>query len=164
MQFYNTYNMKRIVYLFALLALMVSCEEPDPHRAAMEQYAKEHIATPDTYKFNYMGIEKEYKYVNELYTLRKGLEEQMAKAADKAAYQDQIDKIDALFPEVGYDVACYEYSLYFWYMGGQTGKMKLEGVVLARYDADGNLLVMTMDPDSLPTYPALQMLRDQGKL
>ena len=157
--------MKKLLFTLMALALVFACDGPkDPIRAEMEAYAKAHIATPDTYKFNYMGIEKEYKYVNELYTLRKGLEEQMAKAADKAAYQDQIDKIDALFPEVGYDVACYEYSLYFWYMGGQTGKMKLEGVVLARYDADGKLLEMTMDPSSLPTYPALQMLRDQGKL
>lgn len=157
--------MKKLLFtLMAALVLVFSCENPSPIQAQMEAYAKAHIANPDTYKFGYMGIEKEYKYVNELYTLRKGLEEQMAKAEDKASYQAEIDKIDELFPEVGYDVACYEYSLYFWYKGGQTGNMKLEGVVIARYDAEGNLMVMTMDPDSLPTYPTLQMLRDQGKL
>ena len=49
-------------------------------------------------------------------------------------------------------------------MAGPSGKLKTQGVVLARYDADGNLMEMTMDPSSLPTYPALRMLKDQGLL
>ena len=113
-----------------------------------------------------MGVEKEYKYVNDLYTYRQGLEAQAAKASGdlKAQYEAEIAKVDDLFPEVGYEVACYEYSMYFWYMAGPSGTLKTQGVVLARYDADGNLMEMTMDPSSLPTYPALRMLKDQGKL
>ena len=40
----------------------------------------------------------------------------------------------------------------------------MQGVVVARYDADRNLIVMTMNPDTLPAEPALQMLRDKGYL
>jgi hypothetical protein len=36
--------------------------------------------------------------------------------------------------------------------------------VIGRFSADGRLLEATKDPDSLPTYPALQMLKDQGRL
>ena len=35
--------------------------------------------------------------------------------------------------------------------------------MIGRFSADGRLLEATMDPDSLPTYPALQMLKDQGR-
>ena len=156
------------MFTLMAMALVISCGSPEssPVQAEMEAYAKEHIANPGSYKFDHMGVEKEYKYVNDLYTYRRGLEEQAAKASgqDKAEYEAQIAKVDELFPEVGYEVACNEYSLYFWYMGGESGKLKLQGVVLARYDTDGNLMDITMDPSSLPTYPALRMLKDQGKL
>ena len=158
--------MKKLFLILMALALVCSCQNPTPVQLEMEAYAKAHIANPDSYKFDYMGVEKEYKYVNDLYTYRQGLEEQAAKAsgANKAAYEAEIAKVDALFPEVGYEVACYEYSLYFWYMAGPSGKLETQGVGLARYDADGNLMEMTMDPSSLPTYPALRMLKDQGLL
>lgn len=157
--------MKRILYLMAILALAVACAEPsNPIREAMEQYAKEHIDNPASYKFNYMGIEKEYTYYNDLAQYMDGLEKLKAKAEDKAPYEEALDQAYNLVQELGTQVACREYSLYFWCMGGQTGKMKLERVVLARYDADGKLMVMTMNPDDLPTYPALQMLKDQGRL
>ena len=158
--------MKKLLFTLMALALVFSCESASPVQAEMEAYAKAHIATPDSFKFDYMGVEKEYKYVNDLYTYRQGLEEQAAKASGsvKAEYEAEIAKVDALFPEVGYEVACYEYKMYFWYMAGPSGKLKTQGVVLARYDTEGNLLEITMDPSSLPTYPALRMLKDQGKL
>ena len=158
--------MKKLLFTLMALALVFSCESPSPVQAEMEAYAKAHIATPDSFKFDHMGVEKEYKYVNDLYTYRQGLEEQAAKASEsvKAEYEAEIAKVDDLFAEVGYDVACYEYKMYFWYMAGPSGKLKTQGVVLARYDTEGNLLEITMDPSSLPTYPALRMLKDQGKL
>lgn len=158
--------MKKMLFTLMALALVFSCESPSPVQAEMEAYAKAHIANPDSYKFDYMGVEKEYKYVNDLYSYRQGLEEQAAKASGsvKAEYEAEIAKVDDLFAEVGYDVACYEYKMYFWYMAGRSGKLKTQGVVLARYDTEGNLLEITMDPSSLPTYPALRMLKDQGKL
>lgn len=158
--------MKKLLFTLMALALVFSCESPSPVQAEMEAYAKAHIANPDSYKFDYMGVEKEYKYVNDLYSYRQGLEEQAAKASGsvKAEYEAEIANVDDLFAEVGYDVACYEYKMYFWYMAGPSGKLKTQGVVLARYDTEGNLLGITMDPSSLPTYPALRMLKDQGKL
>lgn len=158
--------MKKLFLILMALALVFSCESPSPLQAEMEAYAKEHIANPDSFKFDHMGVEKEYKYVNDLYSYRQGLEEQAARATGdlKAEYEAEIAKVDDLFAEVGYDVACYEYKMYFWYMAGPSGKLKTQGVVLARYDADGNLMEMTMDPSSLPTYPALRMLKDQGLL
>ena len=42
--------------------------------------------------------------------------------------------------------------------------MRMSGVVVARYDTDGNLMLMTMRPDTLQRYAALQMLKDQGIL
>ncbi|MBQ3813436.1 MAG: hypothetical protein II841_07705 [Bacteroidales bacterium] len=158
--------MKKFLLLLMALALVFSCENPSPVQVEMENYAKAHIATPDSFKFDHMGVEKEYKYVNDLYSYRQGLEEQAARATGdlKAEYEAEIAKVDDLFAEVGYDVACYEYKMYFWYMAGPSGKLKTQGVVLARYDTDGHLLEMTMDPSSLPTYPALRMLKDKGKL
>ena len=158
--------MKKLLFTLMALALVFSCESASPVQAEMEAYAKAHIATPDSFKFDYMGVEKEYKYVNDLYSYRQGLEEQAARATGdlKAEYEAEIAKVDDLLAEVGYDVACYEYKMYFWYMAGPSGKLKTQGVVLARYDTEGNLLEITMDPSSLPTYPALRMLKDQGKL
>ena len=150
--------------LSAVLLLAFSCSEPDPVRDAMEAYAKANIDNPDSYKFNYMGIEKEYTYFNDLAQYMQGLEKLKAQAKDKAPYEAELEKAHELVKELGTQVACREYSLYFWCMGGQSGTLKLERVVLARYDADGKLMAMTMDPGSLPTYPALQMLKDQGRL
>ena len=79
--------MKKLFLILMALALVCSCQNPTPVQLEMEAYAKAHIANPDSYKFDYMGVEKEYKYVNDLYTYRQGLEEQAAKAsgANKAA-------------------------------------------------------------------------------
>ena len=156
-----------VIIAVALAYFMGACteEKRSPYCDAMEEYAKANIPNPDTYEFDYEGIEKEYKYVNELVDYRLKLEKMALEAgADTAAIHAEDDRIQDAFDEVGYDVACYEYSLHFWYKGGENGTMRLPGVVVARYDSDGNLMIMTMRPDTLQTYPALQMLRDKGLL
>ena len=162
--------MRKLVFLFAVLALMSACNKQEeerifPHRQAMEDYAKAHIPNPETYEFDYEAIEKEYKYVNELVEMRLQLQRQAQNPdADTTGMYETDEKIQRAFEAVGYDVACYEFAIHFWYMGGDDGKMRLPGVVTARYDADGNLMVMTMDPNELPTYPALNMLKEKGLL
>ena len=84
-----------------------------------------------------------------------GLAEVVVSLTAVWAIQNAIDK-------VGYDIAYYQESLHFWYKGGEKGTMRLPGVVVARYDTDGKLMLMTMRPDTLQRYAALQMLKDQG--
>lgn len=159
--------MKKIIYFIAVLALMCACnsEEPNPYREALEQFAKENISNPDSYEFDYMGIEKEYQYWTALAAYREKLQKEAEQpGADIAAIKKADDKIQEAFEAVKYNVACYEESLHFWYKGGQDGSTRMQGVVVARYDADRNLIVMTMNPDTLPAEPALQMLRDKGYL
>lgn len=157
--------MKKIFYFIAALALMCACnsEEENPYRAEMEEYAKKNIPNPETYEYGYMGIEEEHQYISELVDLRLNIQKQMEKpGADVEGYQELDDKIQNAIDKVGYDIAYYQESLHFWYKGGQTGEMRLPGVVVARYDADRNLMFMTMRPDTLQRYAALQMLKDQG--
>lgn len=159
--------MKKIFYFIAVLALMCACnsEEENPYRAEMEEYAKKHIPTPETYEFDHMGFEEEHKYINELVDLRLKIQKEMEKpGADVEGYQELDDKIQNAIDKVGYDIAYRQQSLYFWYKGGQEGTMRLSGVVVARYDTDGKLMMITMRPDTLQTYPALQMLKDKGLL
>ena len=156
--------MKKIFVLFATLALTFACSQPDPIRDAMEQYAKDHVEDPGTYKFEYMGVVREYTYLSDLMQYQAGIEKLAEKADDKSPYEAELKKVQSLLDEYGIEVACREYSLYFYTLGGSSGKMRLPGVVLARYDADGELMMMTLDPDSLPTYPALQILKDRGDL
>ena len=157
--------MKKIFYFIAALALMCACnsEEENPYRAEMEEFAKKSIPNPETYEYGYMGIEEEHQYISELVDLRLNIQKQMEKpGADVEGYQELDDKIQNAIDKVGYDIAYYQESLHFWYKGGQTGEMRLPGVVVARYDADRNLMFMTMRPDTLQRYAALQMLKDQG--
>ena len=85
--------MKKVLYLLAALALLVACKQPaDPIRDAMEQYAKENIEHPETYKFDYMGIEKEYTYFNALAEYMKGLENLKAQAEDKDPYEEALEQ------------------------------------------------------------------------
>lgn len=157
--------MKKIFYFIAALTLMCACspKEQNPYREALEQYAKENIPNPETYEFNYMAIEEEHQYVSELMDLREKIKRQMElPGADVEGYQKLDDKIQEAFEKVGYNIAYYQEALHFWYKGGQTGEMRLPGVVVARYDADRNLMFMTMRPDTLQRYAALQMLKEQG--
>ena len=68
--------MKKIICFIAVLALMCACnsEEPNPYREALEQFAKENIPNPDSYEFDYMGIEKEYQYWTALAVYREKLQ------------------------------------------------------------------------------------------
>lgn len=157
--------MKKIFCFFTVVALMCACnqKEENPYRAEMEQYAKEHIPNPETYEFDYMGIEHEHPYMNDLVELRLKIEKEAQKpGADVEGYKVLDDKIQEAFDKVGYSIAYYQETLNFWYKGGQSGEMRIPGSVVARYDANHNLLVITMRPDTLPRYPALQMLKDQG--
>ena len=157
--------MKEIFYFIAALALMCACnqEEKNPYRAEMEEFAKKSIPNPETYEFDHMGFEEEHQYIGELVDLRLKIQKEMEKpGADVEGYQKLDDKIQNAIDKVGYDIAYYQESLHFWYKGGQTGEMRLPGVVVARYDADRNLMFMTMRPDTLQRYAALQMLKDQG--
>lgn len=157
--------MKKIFYFIAALALMCACnqEEQNPYREALEQYAKENIPNPETYEFDYMPFEEEHQYVSELMDLRLKIQKEAEKpGADVDGYKKLDDKIQEAFEKVGYNIAYYQETLHFWYKGGQTGEMRLPGVVVARYDADRNLMFMTMRPDTLQRYAALQMLKDQG--
>ena len=157
--------MKKIFYFIAALALMCACnqEEKNPYRAEMEEFAKKSIPNPETYEFDRMGFEEEHQYIGELVDLRLKIQKEMEKpGADVEGYQKLDDKIQNAIDKVGYSIAYYQESLHFWYKGGQTGEMRLPGVVVARYDADRNLMFMTMRPDTLQRYAALQMLKDQG--
>ena len=156
-----------VIIAVALAYFMSACstEEPNPYREAMEQYAKENIANPESYEFDYMGIEEEHKYVGELVDLRKRIEEEAKKpGADVEGYKKLDDLIQEAFDKVGYSIAYYQETLYFWYKGGQEGTMKLHGVVVARYDHERNLIMMTMRPDTLPTFSGLRMLKEKGFL
>lgn len=156
-----------VIIAVALAYFMSACstEEPNPYREAMEQYAKENIANPESYEFDYMGIEEEHKYVGELVDLRKRIEEEAKKpGADVEGYKKLDDLIQEAFDKVGYSIAYYQETLYFWYKGGQEGTMKLHGVVVARYDNERNLIMMTMRPDTLPTFSGLRMLKEKGFL
>ena len=157
--------MKKIFYFIAALALMCACnqEEKNPYRAEMEEFAKKSIPNPETYEFDHMGFEEEHQYISELVDLRLKIQKEMEKpGADVEGYQKLDDKIQYAIDKVGYNIAYYQETLHFWYKGGQTGEMRLPGVVVARYDADRNLMFMTMRPDTLQRYAALQMLKDQG--
>ena len=157
--------MKKIFYFIAALALMCACnsEKENPYRAEMEVYAKKNIPNPETYEYDYMGFEEEHQYISELVDLRLKIQKQMEKpGADVEGYQELDDKIQNAIDKVGYDIAYYQESLHFWYKGGEKGTMRLPGVVVARYDTDGKLMLMTMRPDTLQRYAALQMLKDQG--
>lgn len=159
--------MKKIFYFIAALALMCACnqEEKNPYRAEMEEFAKKSIPNPETYEFDHMGFEEEHQYISELVDLRLRIQKEMKKpGADVEGYQKLDDKIQNAIDKVGYDIAYYQESLYFWYKGGQEGTMRMSGVVVARYDTDGKLMMITMRPDSLQRYAALQMLKDQGIL
>ena len=113
--------MKKIIYFIAVLALLCACssEEPNPYREALEQFAKENIPNPDSYEFDYMGIEKEYQYWTALAAYREKLQKEAEQpGADLAAIKKADDKIQEAFEAVKYSVACYEESLHFWYKGG----------------------------------------------
>lgn len=159
--------MKKIIYFITVFALLSACstEEKNPYREEMENYAKENIPNPDSYEFGYMGIEEEHKYFGELLDLQKRIEKEAKKpGADIEGYKKLDNLIQKAYDEVGQSIAYYQKSLYFWYKAGQNGTMRMQGVVVARYDQDHKLILMTMRPDTLPTYAGLKMLKAKGLL
>lgn len=152
--------MKKFFAIFAIAAAMfASCNEPvDPHRAPLEQYAKSHIANPDSYKFEGMRIPKEYNYIFALGRYREELLRQAAATPDNAAILAEDDRLQPLIEKYPSEkqVACYEYALDFSYDGGR-------GTVYARYYDNGDLMIMTMDPSQLDPEPVFQILRERGE-
>ena len=157
------HTMKRILFFLSALILLAACAPKDPDRAALEPYAKAHMENPDSYEFASMSMAHKYTYMEDLIVYMTGIKGLREKAADKAPYDAELEKIDDLLFEVGNEVACYDRTLYFWFEGGEH-RTRLQDFVVGRFSADGELLEATKDPDSLPTYPALQMLKDQGRL
>lgn len=156
--------MKKLILFLSALVLLAACEQPDSDRAILEPYAQEHMENPSSYEFGYMSMPHKYTYMEDLIVYMTGIQGLREKAADKAPYDAELEKVNELLSEVGNEVACYDRTLYYWYKGGDSGTLKLEGFVVGRFSADGRLIEATRNPDSLPTYPALQMLKDQGKL
>ena len=154
--------MKKIIFLLAVLVL-AACTPADPVRDALEQYAKEHMENPASYKFANMSMPHNYTYMEDLITYKTGIEGLMAKAADKAPYEAELEKIDDLLFELGSEVACFDRTLYFWFTP-EGSQAKFQQFVIGRFTPDGRVIARTMDPESLPTYPALGILKEQGRL
>lgn len=154
--------MKRIILFLSAIVLLAACTPKDTDRAALEPYAKAHMENPDTYEFANMSMPREYTYMQDLIVYMNGIKSLREKAADKTSYDAELEKIDDLLFNLGNEVACYDRTLYFWFRSETGGKF--QDFVIGRFSADGRLLEATKDPDSLPTYPALQMLKDQGRL
>ena len=155
--------MKRILFLLCALPLLFACQPADPVREALEEYAKTHMENPSSYKFANMSMRHNYTYMEDLITYKVGIEGLMAKAVDKAPYEAELEKVDDLLFDLGNEVACFDQTLYFWFTP-EGSSAKFQQFVVGRFTADGAVIALTMDPDSLPTYPALQMLKDRGDL
>jgi hypothetical protein len=156
--------MKRFLLIFAAVALFAACQPQDPDRAPLEQYAKEHMENPASYEFANLSMRRDHTFLADLVSYKAGLEKLAAQAADPAPYREAIAKAEDLMAEFGTQVACYDRTLYFWFLGGSSGQMKLQQFVIGRFSPDGQLLEASMDPDEFTTYPALQILKDQGRL
>ena len=156
--------MRNVLTLLCALTLLASCQPKDPARIALEQYAKEHMENPSTYEFASMSIPHKFTYLEDLVTYKVGLEGLAAKAADKTPYEKEIDKVEDLMFELGNEVACYDQTLYYWFKGGSSGQMKLQSFVIGRFTPEGEVIAITTDSGTLPTYPALQILKDRGLL
>lgn len=155
--------MKKALILLSALSLLFACQPADPVRDALEQYAKEHMENPSSYKFANMSMRHEYTFMEDLINYKVGIEGLMAKAADKAPYEAEIEKVENLLFDLGREVACFDQTLYFWFTP-EGSSAKFQQFVIGRFTPDGDVIAITMDPDSLPTYPAIQMLKDRGDL
>ena len=154
--------MKRFLFFLSAVIMLAACAPKDTDRAALEPYAKAHMENPDSYQFASMSMPRNHTYMEDLITYKVGIEGLREKAVDKAPYDAELEKIDDLLFEVGREVACYDRTLYFWFQS-ETGT-KFQDFVIGRFSADGRLLEATKDSESLTTYPALQMLKEQGRL
>ncbi|MBQ9660109.1 MAG: hypothetical protein IJV37_02435 [Bacteroidales bacterium] len=156
--------MKKFFTLLCCLAALAACQPQEPDRAPLEQYAKEHMENPASYEFANLSMRRDHTFLADLAAYKSGLEKLAAQAPDPAPYRTEIDKVEDLMAEFGTQVACYDRTLYFWFLGGSSGQMKLQQFVIGRFSPDGRLLEVSMDPDEFSTYPALQILKDRGLL
>lgn len=148
-----------------LLMCLVSCglDQPvDPIRAEMEQYAKAHMETfsPDTYEFESMRSVRQYKYVDDLECYRTGLQQRCDQ--DREFCDKEFKKINSLEHLYGNEVACTEFVFNYW-AKTETGT-KIPLMVFSIYDASGTQLFISTKREQLPSYPALQILKNKGEL
>ena len=159
--------MKKFFICLMGLVLIYACKSENYDgmpREALEQYAKSHIENPESYKFDEIHLEFEYTYNTPLVDYRIRLLKYIEQpGVDVAALRAEDDKLQVLIDEFGFDKFCNEYHLWFWCKDPATGE-KQRRAVKARYDMKGNLMGIVMTPDSFPENPAVQMLREQGRL
>lgn len=151
--------MKKLLLALSVILTTVGCAPQDPERAAMEEYAKTHIENPKSYKFGSMSPVRAYRAIEDLLAYKKIL---AAKTADSEAFRQEVGKVDQLIAEYGIQTLCRQRVLHFW-CRSDTG-LKLERMVFAQFDSEGNVLAMSMTEDDMITYPALKVLKDRGLL
>lgn len=158
--------MKKYFLWLMGLVLICACESApdDPHREALEQYAKSHIEDPESYKFDEIHLEFEYTYNTPLVEYRLKLQKYAEQpGVDLEALRAEDDQLQVLFDEFGFDKMCNEYHLWFWCKDPVTGE-KQHRAVKARYDMNDKLMEIVITPDSFSENPAVRMLKDQGRL
>ena len=148
------------------LVLICSCasEPDDPHREALEQYAKSHIEDPESYQFDEIHLQFEYTYNTPLVEYRLKMQDYVEQpGVDLDALRAEDNQLQVLIDELGYAKVCNEYHLWFWCKDPATGE-KQQRAVKARYDMDDNLIGIVITPDSFSENPAVRMLKDKGRL
>lgn len=155
-------------FFFCLMGLVLICscasEPDDPHREALEQYAKSHIEDPESYQFDEIHLQFEYTYNTPLVEYRLKMQDYVEQpGVDLDALRAEDNQLQALIDELGYAKVCNEYHLWFWCKDPATGE-KQQRAVKARYDMDDNLIGIVITPDSFSENPAVRMLKDKGRL
>lgn len=151
--------MKKSLLVLSVILTTVGCAPKDPDRAAMEQYAKAHIENPKSYKFNYMAPVREYKAIEDLKAYRQLLARKQDLPED---FRQEIEKVDQLIADYGFQTVCLQKVLHFW-CEGETG-LKLEKMVFAQFDTEGHVLAMSLFETDMILHPALQVLKEKGLL
>ena len=158
--------MDKFFFCLRGLVLICSCasEPDDPHREALEQYAKSHIEDPESYQFDEIHLQFEYTYNTPLVEYRLKMQDYVEQpGVDLDALRAEDNQLQALIDELGYAKVCNEYHLWFWCKDPATGE-KQQRAVKARYDMDDNLIGIVITPDSFSENPAVRMLKDKGRL
>ena len=155
-------------FFFCLMGLVLICscasEPDDPHREALEQYAKSHIEDPESYQFDEIHLQFEYTYNTPLVEYRLKMQDYVEQpGVDLDALRAEDNQFQVLIDELGYAKVCNEYHLWFWCKDPATGE-KQQRAVKARYDMDDNLIGIVITPDSFSENPAVRMLKDKGRL
>ena len=157
-----------VIIAVALAYFTGACtqEEKSPLQEEMEAYVKGVIPNPDSFEFEKMEDGREYPYINALSILRSSIERKMQEPGanvDSLRKEDmKVQKAVQAFDDD--DVACSEYTMRFNNQPVKNHPTRLMGIAVARYDANGKLIVITLRPDTLNRNPALQMLKQKGYL